>query len=218
MAPFYPDQVDLPGVRVWTVAKPKLNGDPMIRSLSILGGDSKYPQQGWDVMQAGSALASVAASRGKSPTWLSVPPVFYEPRVNDLTRQQDPFIQPIVVGTPAATSVFDHANRVQERDLQRPSADKMPMACAPVVTPIGVLAIYRRRMEFWTFEKDGTSRVATFPASADHGGADSTASSLVVQEHAQSPIHPAVIGNNVWIPSESGTLYCLSVLPVSRIK
>ncbi len=208
----------LPGIRVWSVVRPVLGGRPTVRNIAVLGGAQRMGRQTWETLQGGACLESLASQDAGAAAWVSLPPVLPPSVSNDLGRQQEPFITPFVIASPTTFSVYSHVNRMQERDVQRPSVDRMPLACRPIVTPIGVFSVFRRRLEVWTLEDDGTSRVVMYPAQSDHAASQDgeDAPSLVVQEYAKYPVSPAVIGNNIWIPSESGVVYCLSVRPSSE--
>lgn len=205
----------LPGIRLWSVVRPRDGGRVQVRHIALRGGNRGSGSRSWSSVESGACFDAVSRDPHGAALWTSMQPIFITPGTSDPGRNAAHVAVPLVFATESAASAFLPSNLLAPLNVPRPSVDDMPMACAPIVTPYGVVAIYRRRVEVWSHETDGSAFVDTYPSAAGHisQNEDRENHEVVVLSSASVPVSPALVANTLWVPSETGALYCFSLVP-----
>lgn len=195
------------GVRLWSIQREEHAHPPRVdvRSLCLEGGSTA--ERAWNQLPPGAALNSASReSDGKGPVYIATQPLFVSAKT-DTAREVEHCAKVIVIASDREVDVYMRENMTTP--LVVPSAARRRedlLACSPIVTPYGVFVFWRTRLEFWSFDCQGSSTLSFYPGGQN---ADRT---LEIRAD-EGVVYPAVVSNRVWIPTGRGHLHCFDALP-----
>jgi hypothetical protein len=208
------------GVRLWSVQRDEfLSKQVSIRSLCLEGGPAA--EQNWLSLAQGEALLSANRSAGaRGMVSVSALPVYVSSQRTEPSLKTAHLAQLLVIASHNAVDVYfrnNLMNRLQEPREARQDDDIL--ACQPIVTPYAVVVPWKTRLEAWTFETpSGLSLGDHLPGDwsrrrAAVKGQEAPLLPIRTDVAENIRIYPAIIGNRIWIPADSGKLYCVDLLP-----
>jgi hypothetical protein len=201
------------GVRLWSIQREEHADPPSVnvRSLCLEGGSNA--ERAWNQMPHGAALHSAAREgAGEGSVYIAALPIFVQAKT-DTAREVDHRAKVIVIASDREVDVYARDNLTTP--LIAPRTARQPedqIACSPIVTPYGVFVFWRTRLEFWSFDRQGTSTLSFYPNQSASSARQSADGELMIRDH-EGVVYPAVVSNRVWIPTERGHLHCFDALP-----
>ncbi len=210
------------GVRVWSIQRHKedANGNHKvaIRNFCIEGGPKA--ERTWQTVPQGTALSKAdALGKGELMVSISMLPVYVDTPGTDAGQLTAHLAQILAVSSNNEVDVYTRQGYVK---LEEPRAERLlgdNLACAPILTPYGLIALWEQRVETWTFPQHGTVQCDSLPG----GLAGRHATSLgknpplmpIQTKRTGGTVYPAIIANRMWIPSDDGKVHCVDILPES---
>lgn len=210
------------GVRVWSIQRQEFDEKEVSVKVFCLEG-GPLAERSWVSLPKGPALRSAQELDGKGAVAISALPVYMPPPGTDVGRLAAERAQVLVVSSHNTVDVYSRGDLT--RRLNIPSTallDSDSLAGVPLVTPFGVVVPWEARLEVWTYDRLGEALGDHIPGGAWRrdslatGAPPATEAPLALRSSTRgggSRIYPAMIGNRVWLPSDSGRLFCIDLLP-----
>jgi len=205
------------GIRLWSIQRNELDpSDISVRVLCLEGGPDA--ERHWLAPFATSTAALASARKRQSGKFsLSTLPVHAPSPQNERGRRADAMQPVLVLASHEIVSIFKwgETSVEQQRHTDARETDD-ELVCAPIVTPYGVVLVWKSLLELWPYDRQQQLRAQRYPPPQVTLSLEGRQTLDIRSGHHADThrLHPVVIGNRIWLPSDTGTVHCLDMVPV----